>query len=90
MGSQAVHPSPTRLLHELLPTSSPVGVKEKDTLRCVLIGAVGLVHLKQIEDTTQFDMIRSSFPGRVLNLSTVDTEGRIIPHVRPGLCVVGS
>lgn len=80
VGSQAVHPSPMHLLWELLPTSGPVRVREKEALRCVLIGAVGLVCLKQREDTTRFAMIRPSFPGRVVNVCTVATEGRIIPR----------
>ena len=74
-----MNPSPMRLLSELLPASSRVGVK--GALKCALLqGAVGLVHLKQIQGTTRFDRIRPSFPGRVLNLSTVDTEGWKVPH----------
>lgn len=78
VGRQAARPSRTHSLRQLLPASSPVGVKE-NTLRCVLTGVVGLVPLKQIEDTTQFDRMRPSFLGRVLNLCTLGTEGRISP-----------
>lgn len=79
VGRQAARPPHTHSLRELLPASSPEGVKEKDLLGCVLTGVEGLVPLKQIEDTTQLDRIRPSFLGWVLNLCPVGTEGRITP-----------
>lgn len=81
MGSQTVNPSPTRLLSELLPESDRAGVKDRDVLRCALWQeAVGLVRLKQIQGPARFERIRPSFPGRVLTLSTVAVEGRLVPR----------